>query len=278
MNPEQQDSNQTLLLPVVEIRTNPYQPRRLFSDVALQELAASILEHGVLQPIIVRKADNGYQLISGERRLQATRRAGLTQIPAIVRDYSDRQALEVALVENLQREDISPVEAAEAYKRLMDEFGLTQEQVALRVGKSRPAVANTLRLLKLPDLIRNSLARGDISEGHARSLLAIGDPEWQQRVFQRIVQDSLSVRDTEALVYGSPEDREQDKDTPASTETVEPRTPAEKDPDIQALEGRLRLLTGTRVRIRGSVHRGSLVMEYYSSDDLERIVSLLGAV
>jgi len=170
------------------------------------------------------------------------------------------------------------VEAAEAYKRLMDEFGLTQEQVALRVGKSRPAVANTLRLLKLPDLIRNSLARGDISEGHARSLLAIGDPEWQQRVFQRIVQDSLSVRDTEALVYGSPEDREQDKNTPASTETVEPRTPAEKDPDIQALEGRLRLLTGTRVRIRGSVNRGSLVMEYYSSDDLERIVSLLGAV
>lgn len=278
MNPEQQDSNQTILLPVAEIRTNPYQPRRLFSEVALQELAASILEHGVLQPIIVRKVDTGYQLISGERRLQATRRAGLTQIPAIVRDYNDRQALEVALVENLQREDISPVEAAEAYKRLMDEFGLTQEQVALRVGKSRPAVANTLRLLKLPDLIRNSLARGDISEGHARSLLAIGDPEWQQRVFQRIVQDSLSVRDTEALVYGSPEERKQEEEPPRSTEAHKSHEPAGKDPDIQALEGRLRLLTGTRVRIRGSINRGSLVMEYYSSDDLERIVSLLGAV
>ncbi|HEY3265875.1 MAG TPA: ParB/RepB/Spo0J family partition protein [Armatimonadota bacterium] len=280
-----------VLIPLDQIETNPYQPRRQFNQVALQELVASVTEHGVLQPIIVRRHGSGYQLVSGERRFQASKRVGLAAIPAVVRDFDDRTVLEVAIVENVQREDIGPLEAAEAYRRLIDEFHLTQEQVALRVGKSRSAISNTLRLLKLPPAIRAALSCGDITEGHARSLLSIQDPDWQLRVFNRIVQNDLSVRDAEHLAYGTdPEDAERPKrrerqDADASRETPGRRTKerdgeedgaAPRDPHLAALEDRLRLLLGTRVRIRGSASAGTIGVDYYSAEDLERILNLLG--
>src|SRR5712692_5982758 len=159
-------------IPVEEIRPNRYQPRQSLNDTALHELAESIREHGVLQPVVVRRIDRGFELVAGERRFRASQLAGLARVPACVRDYTDEQALEVALVENLQREDINALEAARAYRRLADEFGLTQEQIATKVGKSRSTVANTLRLLQLPAKLQRSLESGEITEGHARALLA----------------------------------------------------------------------------------------------------------
>lgn len=267
-------------LPVAEIEPNPYQPRTVFNEVALQELSASIQQHGVLQPIIVRTHNGHYQLVSGERRLQASRRANLRTIPAVIHTYDDRTMLEIAIVENVQREDISPLEAAHAYKRLMEEFSLTQEQVALRVGKSRPAISNTLRLLKLPTAIQQSLACGDITEGHARSLLSIQDPDWQMRVWEKIVQGNLSVRDAERLAYGTEPDgstRERNRAGSVSRETEGPAVPHPKlDPALVTLEARMRLMLGTRVRIRGTMDGGMLTIEYFDAQDLQRIAELLG--
>lgn len=276
------DHAENRMIPVSTIDTNPYQPRRIFHEVALQELVASILEHGILQPVIVRPHGNRYQLVSGERRLTAARRASLTHVPALVREYDDLQMLEISIVENIQREDITPLEAAAAYKRLMEEFHLTQEQVALKLGKSRPAVANTLRLLNLPSNIMESLSRGDITEGHARSLLAVDDPEWQQRVWRRIVEDNLSVRDTETLSRGASTeavDETSGEDEVVSRETrPRRRKRRQTDPNLAAVEERLRRLLGTRVRISGRPDTGAITIEYYSTEDLERIASLLGLV
>jgi ParB family transcriptional regulator, chromosome partitioning protein len=263
-------------LRVDDIRPNPYQPRQVFNEIALQELAGSILEHGVLQPVIVRRSEEGYQLVSGERRLQAARRAGLTTIPAIIAAFDDRKTLEVAIVENIQREDIGPLEAAEAYRRLIDEFGLTQEQVALRVGKSRPAVANTLRLLKLPADIRDSLARGHITEGHARSLLAIDDADWRRKVWMRILTENLSVRDAEAMSR----QRHQDPDSPdasplVSRATRETDRRQQLDPDLADVEKRLRHALGTRVRVSGSTMGGQVRIDFYSEEDLNRILNIV---
>lgn len=267
-------------LPVGDIEPNPYQPRTVFNEVALQELAASIQQHGVLQPIIVRANGGNYQLVSGERRLQASRRANLSTIPAVIQSYDDRTVLEIAIVENVQREDISPLEAARAYKRLMAEFGLTQEQVALRVGKSRPAISNTLRLLKLPKIIQQSLACGDITEGHARSLLSIQDPEWQIRAWEKIVQESLSVREAERLAYGYEPDNtraERRERRDVSRETKEKGAQGENaPPELEALENRLRTMLGTRVRIRGTLDGGTVTVEYFDAQDLQRIAELLG--
>ncbi|HEY3412313.1 MAG TPA: ParB/RepB/Spo0J family partition protein [Armatimonadota bacterium] len=267
-------------LPVAKIEPNPYQPRTVFNEVALQELAASIQQHGVLQPVIVRPSGSGYQLVSGERRLQASRRANLSTIPAVIQSYDDRTVLEIAIVENVQREDISPLEAARAYKRLIEEFGLTQEQVALRVGKSRPAVSNTLRLLKLPKIIQQSLACGDITEGHARSLLSIQDPEWQMRAWEKIVQENLSVREAERLAYGNEPETpraERRERGDVSREARERGAQGQSlSPELEALENRLRSLLGTRVRIRGTLDGGTVNIEYFDAQDLQRIAELLG--
>lgn len=272
------------LLPLALIDANPYQPRTVFHEAALQELVTSIEEHGVLQPVIVRPKGDRYQLVSGERRTLAARRAGLNLIPAMVQRYDNRRTLEVAIVENVQREDIGPLEAAEAYQRLMDEFGMTQAQVAQRVGKSRPAIANALRLLKLPAAIRESLARGEITEGHARSLLSIPDPEWQERVWKRILDENLSVRVTERLA--APEDRDEppeerateprEREPKVSRETKRTQAAPPRDAHLDALEDRLRLLLGTRVRIQGTPESGAIVIDYFNADDLQRLAALLG--
>lgn len=265
-------SRSVIEVPVDLIATNPFQPRRRMDESAIAELAESIKAHGIIQPIVVRPADNGrYELVAGERRLQAARIAGLSQVPVIVRDVRDQESLEIALVENLQREDISPLDAARAYRRLMDEFDLSQEEVASRVGKSRPAVANTLRLLLLPAGVQERLEKGEMSEGHARTLLSLPSPALQALVADEIIRRKCSVREAERLVRGWSK--------AATTRIVsrETNAPAAK-PDLLAVEEQLRKLFQTYVRVVFNEDRGAITIEFYGEEDLNRILSLIGAI
>jgi len=250
------------LVAIEHITPNPRQPRVEFAEPALAELAASIRAQGVIQPLLVRRlAENSYELIAGERRLRAAERAGLTHVPIYVRDVSDAESLELALVENLQRDDLSPLEEAAAYQRLLDEFGHTQEEIAERVGKSRPAVANTLRLLRLPDPIKQDLSRGRLSAGHARVLLSIHDSDAQLRAAKQIVTRQLSVRDAEQLAVAK---------RSATTAKSTPR-----DPNRGALERELSAALGTRVRITPSAKGGRIEIEFYSPEELQGLVDRL---
>jgi ParB family chromosome partitioning protein len=255
----------TLEIPLAELESNPLQPRRQFEPAALEELAATIRTHGVLTPVVVRRGAQGYQIIAGERRVRAARLAGLTRIPAIVKEASNAQALEMALVENLQREDLNPVEAAEAYRRLVEEFGLTQEEVAGRLGRDRSSVANALRLLRLPRRLRDDLAAGILSEGHARALLGLDKAADQLKARDLVVKRGLTVRATEALVRrlrrgtGGPSGR---------TRTG--------DPNLEALEDQLRGVLGTKVRIMRNGRGGTLEISFFSDEDLTRLVGIIG--
>jgi ParB family chromosome partitioning protein len=253
-----------LEIPLAELESNPLQPRRRFEPTALEELAATIRTHGVLTPVVVRRAAHGYQVVAGERRVRAARLAGLTRIPAIVKEASNAQALEMALVENLQREDLNPLEAAEAYRRLVEDFGLTQEDVAGRLGRDRSSVANALRLLRLPRRLREDLAAGILSEGHARALLGLEKAADQLRARDLVVKRGLTVRATEALV------RRLRRET--SGHGGRPRT---GDPNLQALEDQLRVALGTKVRIVRNGKRGTLEISFFSDEDLTRVVELI---
>ena len=251
------------------IDPNPRQPRRSFDVDALAGLAQSIKERGVVQPILLRRKNDRYELVAGERRLRAAEMVGLVQVPAIVGDFEDRDAMEVALIENLQREDLDPMEEAIALQRLRDDFGLTQEELSNKLGKSRPAIANSLRLLSLEEEIRDSVSRGTISAGHARALLAIGDSDTRMKVFRQVVEKDLSVRQTEELVKSI---QESAVATDVSRETS--RRPP-KDPNILEVESTLRRILGTKVEIKDRKGRGRIQIEYYSLDDLDRILELL---
>ena len=246
---------------VDRIRANPRQPRTEFDEAALQELAASIRTQGVLQPLLVRPGGGGdYELVAGERRLRAARLAGVREVPIVVREVSDRESLELALVENIQRDDLSPLEEAAAYQRLIDEFEHTQEQIAARVGKSRPAVANALRLLRLPEPIRRELARGRLTAGHARVLLSLDSADAQLRAARQILARELSVRDTERL---------------AATRKKGSAAPTGRDPHRAALERDLAAALGTRVRIVPRPRGGRIEIEYYSNEELQGLVERL---
>ena len=256
------DPTQTTVQEILlaELEMNPFQPRRHFNQAALEELAATIREHGVLTPVVVRRGPKGLQVIAGERRIRAARLAGLTRIPAVVKEASDSQALEMALVENLQREDLNPLESAEAYQRLIEEFKLTQEEVAGRLGRDRSSVANALRLLKLPRRIQEDLATGTLSEGHARALLGLEKPADQLKARDVVVRRGLTVRETEALV------RRLRGKSPARPGRLE-----RQDPNLAALEDQLRAVLGTKVRIVRDGKGGTLQINFFSSDDLTRI-------
>ena len=254
-------------LPLVDLEINPFQPRKHFDTEALEELAATIREHGVLTPVVVRRVPGGFQIIAGERRIRAARLAGLTHIPTIIKDATDSQALQMALVENLQREDLNPLEAAEAYQRLVDEFGLTQEEVAGRLGRNRSSVTNSLRLLRLPKRIQEDVAAGTLSEGHARALLGLEKPADQIKGRDLVVRRGLNVRATEALVRrlraGVLEKTGQERS---------------QDPNLGALEDQLRMVLGTKVRIQRNGAGGTVEISFYSSDDLTRLADvILGA-
>ena len=243
---------------------NRLQPRTVYDDDKLNDLKASIKERGVLQPILVRRKGSQYEVIAGERRLKAARALGLDEIPAIVRDVSDQEAFVIALIENIQREELNPVEEAEAYQKMIEEFGYTQEAVAQSVGKDRSTVTNLLRILKLPSDVRNSISSGQISVGHARALLAIENPSEREKLYALIMKKGLSVRETENLVQirnKSGARRAKPKET--------------KSRDIVALEEDLQRALGTKVRLVTQKKRGKIVIEYYSFDDLDRIIHLI---
>ncbi len=251
-------------VPLSRIRPNPHQPRRHMDDAGLEELAASIREHGVLQPVLVTETLDGYQLIAGERRVRASRLAGLDRIPALVRQLADRAQLEVALVENVQRADLDPIEEALAYRQLIDEFGLTQEQVSDRVGKARATVANTLRLLDLHADVQTAIVDGRISEGHGRALASL-PLDGQAQVLRTVVGQSLSVRQTEELVR-----RLREPKPAAATATA-----ARLDPDLERVESHLRERLGTKVSLSRSRAGGRIVIEYYSDEELNRLYEQL---
>ncbi|HEX6971353.1 MAG TPA: ParB/RepB/Spo0J family partition protein, partial [Limnochordia bacterium] len=261
------DGDGVRLIALDAIRAGRHQPRRRFAEAPLEELAASIREHGVLEPVIVRPVEAGYELVVGERRWRAAQLAGVETVPAIVREMGEREAMELALVENLQREDLNPLEEAEAYRRLMAEFGLTQEEVAARVGRQRPTIANRIRLLELHPQVQELVASGALSAGHAKALLGLPSGPEQVRVAEKIAAEGLSVRAAEALVRRLLERR------PARRAPVE-------DPVWREVEERLQSALGTRVRIRrGKGGRGRIEIEFYGDEDVERIVeAIAGAV
>jgi ParB family transcriptional regulator, chromosome partitioning protein len=261
-------SSAVLDVPLARVTSNPWQPRRQFDDASLEELAASIREHGVLQPVLVTETLDGYQLVAGERRVRAARLAGLERIPALVRQLADRDQLEIALVENVQRADLDPIDQALAYRQLADEFGLTQERIADRVGKSRAAIANTLRLLELHADVQAAIADGRISEGHGRALGGLG-VDAQSHVLGTVVGQGLSVRQTEELVRRLREPRQARETTPA------PRL----DPDLERVEEELRDKLGTKVSLTRSRTGGRIVIEYYSDEELGRLYErLIGGI
>ena len=270
-------------VPVAEVAPNPFQPRRQFADDNLQELAESIRAHGVLEPVVVRPVEGRepvrYELVVGERRWRAAQLAGLTTLPAVVRSVGDREMLQMALVENLQREDLNPVEEAEAYRRLVEEFGLSQEEVARAVGRKRPTVANTMRLLELEPEILEALRSGRLSAGHGKALLGLPPGPGRVELARRVMERALSVRETEELVRRlaqGPPDGSQARAGPgggarSSGGTGEHRRWAE-------VEAALERALGTRVVIREGRRKGRIEIEFYGEEDLVRLVELLGQV
>ena len=252
-------------LPLERLEPNPFQPRRVFDPLPLKSLSESIASQGLLQPLVVRPASGGYQLIAGERRLRACQMAGLVKVPVVVRQATDQQALLLALLENLQREDLDPLEEARAYARLAEDFGLTQEEIASGVGRERSTVTNTMRLLKLPREIQDDLAAGRITAGHARSLLALENEAAMRAARDRVVKESLSVRATERLVK-----------TMLTPAPPTPPPPPQDDVYIQSLASGLQQKLGTRVEIKRKGKKGRLILDFYSDQDLERLLELLG--
>jgi ParB family chromosome partitioning protein len=257
--------NGVMLVSVDLVSPNPRQPRSMLHPEELQDLTASIREHGVLQPLIVTPGDmqGRFVLIAGERRLQAARLAGLASVPVIVRPATDQQRLELAIIENVQRSDLSALEQAEAYRQLAEDFHLSHEEIAARVGKSRVAVTNTLRLLKLPDAVKNALIEGRVSEGHARALLALLTPEAQSAALRSVLAHDLNVRQTEELVRKLSGEKPSRKPNPPVV------------PEVAELEERLRASLGTKVTLRSSRKGGTLTIHYYSDEELNALMGRL---
>jgi ParB family chromosome partitioning protein len=262
-----EESRTLLYCGIEEIVPNRSQPRKHFDESKLQELAESIKEKGILEPLIVRRVNEGYELIVGERRWRAAQKAGLKEVPVLVREVEGREVLELSLIENLQREDLNPIEEAEAFKRLIEEFNISQEALATRIGKDRTTITNTLRLLKLPSEVRNQLLQNHITSGHARAILSLENKEKQKELCALIIKKGLSVREAEAL---------------AKQWSEKPKrlvTPAKKKSDwesqLNSLQDSLRRHLGTKVHITQKGKRGKIEIEYYSFDDLERIIETI---
>lgn len=260
IQPDEPKRGGSLEVPIESIVPNPHQPRLHFDEEKLRELAESIREHGILQPLVVSpKGDGKYELIAGERRLQASKQAGLSTVPVVVRDVEEQQKLELAVIENVQRHNLNPIEEAKAYARLMDEFGLTQEETAMKMGKSRSAVGNAVRLLILPVEIQRALAEGKISEGHAKALLSIENPEKQRALFDLIVKSGITVREAE---------------TKAREVSVRPHTRrmVALPPELAEKAERLSNALGTRVAVKPAGKGGRIVVEYYSPEEFDGIL------
>ncbi|MGN7940922.1 MULTISPECIES: ParB/RepB/Spo0J family partition protein [Bacillaceae] len=251
-------------LKIKDIRPNPYQPRKTFDEDTIEELKQSILQHGILQPIVVRKSIKGYEIVVGERRFRAAKEANLTSVPAVVRELSEKQMMELALLENLQREDLTPIEEAQAYQMLMEQLNVTQEALAKRLGKSRPHIANHVRLLTLPKQIQTLISEGKLSMGHGRTLLGLKHKEKLNPLVEKIIREQLNVRQVELIVQQLNENV-----------TRETKKKPEKDIFIKERETYLREYFGTSVTIKKQKKKGKIEIEFFSQDDLERILELL---
>jgi len=244
------------------IDRNPEQPRKIFDEDALKELAESIKSHGVIQPIIVKQVGDRYFIIAGERRWRASRMAGLKTIPCVVKDYTEQEISEIAIIENLQREDLNPIESAKAIRNLINQYKLTQDEVADKIGKSRPAVANTLRLLSLPESIISLVESNKLSAGHARALLAVDDSKKQKEIAILTIEKGLTVRDVENII------KNLNKPMPVNR-------PVEKSLELKDFENKIKRIFSTKVKIQGGDNKGKIIIEYYSKDDLNRIYDIL---
>lgn len=251
-----------------DIEPNPYQPRRDFDEALLNELAQSIKEHGVIQPISVRRVKDKYQLVAGERRLRASKMAGLDSIPAVEKEYDDQQMMEIALIENIQREDLSPIEEALAYKSLMDEFGLTQEDVSTKVGKSRSAIANTIRLLNLPHEIQDCVSRETLSMGHARALLGLSSEQEMLDVCEICIRQEMTVRQLEDYIKILKAER-------VENQPQDPQNKKKKDPLVVAAQSKLKDWLGARVKIDANDKKARITIECSDVEDLHRVLKLL---
>jgi len=256
-------------IPLTQLRANPYQPRKTFEEDAIKELAESIREHGVIQPIVVRQALKGYEIIAGERRFRASQLLGNATIPAVVRTYNDQQVMEIALIENVQREDLNSLEVAIAYQAIMNQFNLTQEELSLKVGKSRSHIANFLRLLTLPGEIKEYVSRGTLSMGHARALAGIKDDSVKRQLAKQTVSGEWSVRELEEAVQKTVESK-----SSAKTKAK----PKKRDPYIEEIEETLREKFQTTVRIKPNKDKGRIELSYFGKSDLERLLELLKAL
>lgn len=262
------DKEKVTSLKLAQIEPNKEQPRKNFDEEKLQQLADSIKQHGVIQPIIVKDLNNGYyQIVAGERRWRASRIAGLKEIPAIVRTYDELATMQIALIENLQREDLNPIEEALSYKALLDDFALTQEKVSEQVGKSRSAIANTIRLLSLPKQIQKLLEEGAISGGHARAILSVTSEEGKLQLTEKIIENELNVRQAEQLAKTLNAQK-------PKKESAQPQTSA-FDLQLQGIQKRMSDLLGTKVKILNGSKKGKIEIEYYSENDLDRVLKLL---
>ncbi|KEQ22181.1 ParB/RepB/Spo0J family partition protein [Paenibacillus tyrfis] len=260
------EDDKVVEIPLAQLRPNPYQPRRNFNDETIQELADSIKEHGVIQPIIVRSVLKGYEIIAGERRFRASQVCGKPTIPAVVKKFSDQQVMEIALIENVQREDLNALEIAIAYQALIDQFKLTQEELSLKVGKSRSHIANFLRLLQLPEDVKEYVSRGTLSMGHAKAIVGLKDKKVIKALADTAIKEQWSVRELEEEVKKLEENADSKKTK---------LKPKRKDPYINQLEESLREMYRTTVKIKHSNNKGKIELLYYSKDDLDRLLELL---
>ncbi len=263
-NALEEAKNSILEVRINDVEPNSEQPRKVFDQERLEALAESIKEHGVVQPIIVRSNGARYIIIAGERRWRASKLAGLKTIPVIVKDISSREVMEIALIENLQREDLNPIEEAEAYQKLIEEYGLTQEEVSKVVGKSRAAIANSVRLLNLSGEIKEMLSDGRITSGHARTLITVGDLKRQNELAKQIVDNNLNVREIEKLAAKEEKNR-----------VIKQKPASKAQAEISDLEEKLRTLYGTKIDLIRGKQKGKIIIEYYSNDEFDRIIEML---
>lgn len=260
---EEQSGDAVQYINIHDIMPNANQPRKTFSEEKIEELSKSIKEHGIIQPIVVRKKGKSYEIVAGERRWRAARKAELAKVPCLIRELSDEQNMLIAIIENMQREDLNPVEEAEGLNQMIVTFGMTQEQISKSVGKSRPYIANSLRLLKLPEYIKEEMAEGRLSAAHGRTLVTVEDEDVRKALCERIIKEGLSVRETEKLVT---ENGKGKKRKPAA------RT---KNPDVARVEAELKEALGTRVTINQNGKKGKIEIEFFSRDELDRLIELL---
>ena len=261
------EEDKVIEISLSKLRPNPYQPRKTFDEDSIKELAESIKQHGVIQPIIVRTVIKGYEIIAGERRFRASQYCGNETIPAVVRSFSDQQVMEIALIENLQREDLNAIEIAIAYQALLDKFNLTQEELSLKVGKSRSHIANFVRLLSLPEEIKQNVSRGTLSMGHARALAGIKNERTQLELADQVITQEWSVRELEDAI--------QNLDSKPADKKEAPTKAKNRDPYIEHIEEALRDRFKTTVKIKQQRDKGKIELQYYSKQDLERLLELL---